>query len=172
MRRTIFEPEHDLFRESARRFFQNEIGPHGERWREQGCVDREAFKKAGEQGYLLMWADPQYGGSGERDFRYEQILIEENGRNGEGGFFMTLHSRLVAPYIGALGTEEQKLRILPRCASGETILGIAMTEPGAGSDLAGIKTRAEDKGDHWLLNGSKTYISNCLLYTSPSPRDS
>src|SRR6185369_13485363 len=143
MKRTIFEPEHDLFRESARRFFQNEIGPHGERWREQGCVDREAFKKAGE-----------------RDFRYEQILIEENGRNGEGGFFMTLHSRLVAPYIGALGTEEQKLRILPRCASGETILGIAMTEPGAGSDLAGIKTRAEDKGDHWLLNGSKTYISN------------
>ena len=95
-----------------------------------------------------------------RDFRYEQVLIEENGRYGEGGFFMTLHSRLVAPYIGELGTEEQKTRILPQCASGETILGIAMTEPGAGSDLAGIKTRAEDKGDHWLLNGSKTYISN------------
>jgi acyl-CoA dehydrogenase len=160
MRRTIFEPEHEQFRESARRFFQNEIGPHGERWREQGYVDREAFKKAGAQGYLLLWADPKYGAAGERDFRYEQILIEENGRHGEGGFFMTLHSRLVAPYIGALGTEEQKQRILPRCVSGETILGIAMTEPGAGSDLAGIKTRAEDKGDHWLLNGSKTYISN------------
>ena len=160
MQRHIFEPEHEQFRDTARRFFQNEIGPHGERWREQGCVDREAFLKAGKQGYLLIWADPQYGGAGVQDFRYEQILIEENGRHGEGGFFMTLHSRLVAPYIGHLGTEEQKARLLPRCASGETILGIAMTEPGAGSDLAGIKTRAEDRGDHWLLNGSKTYISN------------
>ena len=160
MQRHIFEPEHEQFRDTARRFFQNEIGPHGERWREQGFVDREAFLKAGKQGYLLIWADPQHGGAGVKDFRYEQILIEENGRHGEGGFFMTLHSRLVAPYIGHLGTEEQKARLLPRCASGETILGIAMTEPGAGSDLAGIKTRAEDRGDHWLLNGSKTYISN------------
>lgn len=160
MRRSIFESEHDQFRDSARRFFQTQIGPHGERWREQGCVDREAFLKAGEHGYLLMWADPKYGGAGVSDFRYEQILIEENGRYGEGGFFMTLHSRLVAPYIGHLGTEEQKARLLPKCISGETILGIAMTEPGAGSDLAGIRTRAEDKGDYWLLNGSKTYISN------------
>jgi acyl-CoA dehydrogenase len=107
-----------------------------------------------------MWADAQYGGAGVSDFRYEQILIEENNRLGEAGFFMTLHSRLVAPYIGQLGTEEQKRRLLPKCVSGETILGIAMTEPDAGSDLAGIKTRAEDRGDHWLLNGSKTYISN------------
>lgn len=160
MLRTIFEPEHEQFRDSARRFFQNEIGPHGERWREQGCVDRDAFRKAAQQGYLLIWADPKYGGAGIRDFRYEQVLIEENGRYGEAGFFMTLHSRLVAPYIAYLGTEEQRLRFLPRCASGETILGIAMTEPGAGSDLAGIETRAQDKGDYWLLNGSKTYISN------------
>jgi alkylation response protein AidB-like acyl-CoA dehydrogenase len=160
MRRHIFEPEHDQFRESARRFFQTEIGPHGERWRKQGYVDRDAFQKAGKLGYLLMWADEKYGGSGVKDFRYEQILIEENNRYGERGFFLTLHARLVAPYIGHLGTEEQKARILPKCASGETILGIAMTEPDAGSDLAGIKTRAEDRGDHWLLNGSKTYISN------------
>ena len=160
MRRHLFEPEHEQFRDTARRFFQNEIGPHGERWREQGSVDREAFLKAGQQGYLLMWADPSYGGAGVSDFRYEQILIEENGRYGEGGFFMTLHSRLVAPYIGHLGTDEQRARLLPKCISGETILGIAMTEPDAGSDLAGIKTRAEDRGDHWLLNGSKTYISN------------
>lgn len=160
MLRTIFEPEHEQFRDSARRFFQNEIGPHGERWREQGCVDRDAFRKAAQQGYLLIWADPKYGGAGIRDFRYEQVLIEENGRYGEAGFFMTLHSRLVAPYIAYLGTEEQRLRFLPRCASGETILGIAMTEPGAGSDLAGIETRAQDQGDYWLLNGSKTYISN------------
>ncbi len=160
MTRHLFEPEHEQFRDSARRFFQTEIGPHGERWREQGFVDRDAFRKAGAHGYLLMWADPEYGGAGVRDFRYEQILIEENTKHGEGGFFMTLHSRLVAPYIGALGTPEQKSRLLPKCISGETILGIAMTEPGAGSDLAGIRTRAEDKGDHWLLNGSKTYISN------------
>lgn len=160
MQRTIFDPEHEQFRESARRFFENEIGPHAERWRAQGYVDREAFRKAGEQGFLLMWADPEYGGAGVQDFRYEQILIEENIRYGEPGFFATLHSRLVAPYIGHLGTEEQKARLLPKCASGETILGIAMTEPGAGSDLAGLRTRAEDKGDYWLLNGSKTYISN------------
>jgi len=160
MLRTIFEPEHDQFRETARRFFQNEIGPHGERWRAQGFVDREAFAKAGEQGYLMIWADEKYGGANIKDFRFEQVLIEENGWHGEGGFFMSLHSRLVGPYIGHLGNEEQKMRILPKCIKGETILGIAMTEPGTGSDLAGMKTRAEDKGDHWLLNGSKTYISN------------
>lgn len=160
MQRTIFEPEHDQFRESARRFFQNEIGPNAERWRKQGYVDREAFKKAGDQGYLMIWADEKYGGTHVKDFRFEQVLIEENGWHGEGGFFMSLHSRLVGPYIGHLGNEEQKMRILPKCIKGETILGIAMTEPGTGSDLASMKTRAEDKGDHWLLNGSKTYISN------------
>jgi alkylation response protein AidB-like acyl-CoA dehydrogenase len=107
-----------------------------------------------------MQADPQYGGAGIRDFRYEQILLEENLRYGDSGLYFTLHSRLVAPYIEGLGTEEQKRRFLPRCASGEIILGIAMTEPGTGSDLAGIKTRAEDRGDHFILNGAKTYISN------------
>lgn len=158
--RRIFEPEHDMFRESARRFFQNEVGPHGERFREQGYVDAELFRRAGEQGYLFMWADERYGGAGVTDFRYEQILLEENLHHGETGFFLTLHSRLVGPYLGELGTEEQKERFLLRCVTGEIILGIAMTEPGAGSDLAGIRTRAEDRGDHWLLNGSKTYISN------------
>jgi acyl-CoA dehydrogenase len=158
--RSLFESEHDVFRESARRFFQTEIGPHAQRWREQGHVDRDAFIKAGEQGYLLMWADPRFGGAGVSDFRYEQILLEENTRYGESGFYLTLHSRLVAPYIGQLGSDEQRARLLPNCVRGETVLGIAMTEPSAGSDLAGIKTRAEDKGDHWALNGSKTYISN------------
>lgn len=94
------------------------------------------------------------------DFRYEQILIEENARYGDAGFFMTLHSRLVGPYIGELGTEAQKARWLPQCISGEHILAVAITEPGAGSDVAGMRTRAVDKGDHFLLNGSKTYISN------------
>jgi len=163
MQRTIFEPEHEIFREGARRFFQQQIGPHAERWREQGRVDRDAFRLAGEQGYLLMWADEQYGGAGVQDFRYEQILAEENHCYGEPGFYLVLHSRLVAPYIGKLGTDEQKARILPKCASGESILAIAMTESGCGSDLAGMRTRAELKNDHWVLNGSKTYISNGQL---------
>lgn len=163
MRRLIFEPEHDTFRDSVRRFFQTEIAPHAARWREQGCVDRWAYTKAGAQGYLLMWADEQYGGAGVDDFRYEQIVYEENIRHGEPGFYLNLHSGLVAPYIGELGSHEQKQRWLPKCASGESILAVAMTEPGSGSDLAGMRTTVEDKGDHWLLNGSKTYISNGQL---------
>jgi acyl-CoA dehydrogenase len=163
MERRIFEEEHDMFRESVRRFFQNEVGPHVDKWREQRQVDREIYLKAGEQGLLLMQIDEKYGGLGIDDFRYDQIISEENIRWGDSGLFIGLHNRLVAPYIDSIGTEEQKLRFLPSCATGETILGIAMTEPGAGSDLAGMKTRATDKGDHWLLNGSKTYISNGII---------
>jgi len=158
--RTLFEHDHDMFRDSYRRFVQKEIGPHTERWREQGFVDREAFRKSGEHGYLMMWADEKYGGAGIRDFRYEQVMIEENLRYGDIGFFNTLHSRLVGPYLGELGNEEQKQRFLTRAIQGDCILAIAMTEPGAGSDLAGMKTRGEDRGDHWVINGSKTYISN------------
>ena len=113
MERLIFDEEHSIFRESARRFFKNEIGPHADRWREQGFVDRSAFRRAGEEGLLLMWADEKYGGAGIRDFRYEQIIVEENARFGDQGFFATLHSRLVGPYIGELGNEEQKQRLLP-----------------------------------------------------------
>ena len=160
MRRLIFEPEHEAFRDSVRRFFRSEIEPHAAKWREQGYVDRSAYAKAGEQGYLLMWADEEYGGAGVDDFRYEQIVYEENIRHGEPGFYINLHSGLVAPYIDGLGNDEQKQRWLPRCVSGETILAIAMTEPGSGSDLAGMKASAVDHGDHWVLNGSKTYISN------------
>ncbi len=163
MDRGIFDEEHDMFRDAARSFLQNEIGPHADRWAEQEIVDREAFLKAGEQGLLCMWADEQHGGAGVTDFRYEQILLEENARYGDVGFFIFLHSRLVGPYIGTLGTDEQKARWLPKCVSGENILAIAMTEPGAGSDVSGIRTRAEDKGDHYLLNGSKTFISNGIL---------
>jgi acyl-CoA dehydrogenase len=165
MQRTIFNDDHEMFRDGASRWFQTEVSPHTERWRDQGFVDPEWFRKAGEQGYLLMWADEKYGGAGIHDFRYEQILIEEGLRHGDISFFLSLHSRLVAPYIGHLGSEEQKQRFLPGCVTGERILGIAMTEPGTGSDLAGIKSRAEDKGDHWLLNGSKTYISNGQIGT-------
>ena len=163
MDRLIFDEEHEMFRDSVRSFMINEVQPHGEKWREQGIVDREAYLKAGEQGLLLMWADEKYGGAGVADFRYEQILMEELTLHGEPGFFLWLHSRLVAPYIDAFGTEEQKERWLPKCVSGESILAIAMTEPGAGSDLASIRAKAEDKGDHFLLNGAKTYISNGIL---------
>ena len=163
MKRNIFNEEHEMFRDSVRSFLINEIQPHSERWQKEGIVDREAFTKAGEQGLLLMWADEKYGGAGVGDFRYEQIFIEENAHHGDAGFFATLHSRLVGPYIGELGTEEQKARWLPKCISGEHILAIAMTEPGGGSDVSGMRTKAEDKGDHYLLNGSKTYISNGIL---------
>jgi len=163
MRRLIFGPEHEQFRDNVRRFFKEEVAPHGARWRAQGFVDREIYKKAGEQGLLLTWADEAYGGLGIQDFRFEQIIIEENIAHGEIGFYINLHSNLVAPYIAALGTEEQKQRILPGCISGDLILAVAMTEPDAGSDLAGMKSHAEDCGDYWLLNGSKTYISNGQL---------
>ena len=160
MDRNCFDEEHEMFRDSVRSFMTKEVRPYSEKWHEQGIVDREAFLKAGEQGLLLMWADERYGGAGISDFRFEQILIEENSHYGDAGFFMTLHSRLVGPYIGDLGTEGQKQRWLPKCVSGESILAVAITEPGAGSDVAGIRTRADDKGDHFLLNGSKTFISN------------
>jgi alkylation response protein AidB-like acyl-CoA dehydrogenase len=163
MKRNIFDEEHEMFRDSVRGFMQKEIRPHSDKWNEQGIVDREAYLKAGEMGLLLMWADEKYGGAGVPDFRYEQILIEENVRFGDAGFFMTLHNRLVGPYIGELGTDEQKQRWLPKCISGEHVLAVGITEPGAGSDVAGIRTKAEDKGDHYLLNGSKTYISNGIL---------
>ena len=149
MQRFFFESEHELFRDSVRRFMQNEIAPHAEKWREQG--------------YIATWADEKYGGAGIDDFRYEQIIIEENIINGDIGFYINLHADLVAPYIAKLGTDEQKDRLMPGIVSGEKILAVAMTEPGAGSDLAGMKSKAVDKGDHWELSGSKTYISNGLL---------
>lgn len=160
MQRKPLDPEMELFRDQARRFFQQEIRPNSERWRKARIVDRGAYRKAGDQGYLAMWADEAYGGLGLKDFRYDQILIEENVFYGDPGFFLTLHGRLVAPYIGHFGTEEQKARWLPGVISGETILAIAMTEPDAGSDLAGMKSRAVEHDDHWVLNGAKTYISN------------
>lgn len=163
MKRVIFEPEHEQFRDSVIKFMQAEVGPHAEKWREEGMVPRELYRKAGEQGLLCTWADEKYGGAGIDDFRFEQIIIEENMRHGDIGFYINLHNDLVAPYIAKLGNDEQKDRWMPGIVSGEKILAVAMTEPSTGSDLAGMKTRAEDKGDHWLLNGAKTYISNGIL---------
>ncbi len=163
MKRVIFEPEHEQFRDSVRRFMQAEVGPHADRWRAAGMVDRETYLKAGAQGLLCVFGEERFGGAGIDDFRFNQIIIEENMRHGDIGFYINLHNDLVAPYIHKLGSEEQKARFMPGVISGETILAVAMTEPSTGSDLAGMKTRAVKKGDHWVLNGAKTYISNGIL---------
>lgn len=160
LQRRIFEPEHELFRQTCRRFLDENIVPHSDRWREAGIVDREAWKKAGEAGLLCMWADEKYGGAGMTDFRFDQIFIEEMAKGGDSGFFASLHNRIVGPYINHLGNDAQKEKWLPGAVSGDVILAVAMTEPGAGSDVAGMRTKAEDCGDYWLINGSKTYISN------------
>ena len=162
IRRRIFDEEHTLFRDSVRRWMAEHVAPHAERWRSEGQVDRDVWRAAGDAGYLAMFVDPAYGGLGLDDFRFDQILTEELTRI-DSSFYMPLHNRIVAPYIDSLGTDAQKQRFLPGVCSGECILAIAMTEPGTGSDLAAISTRAEDKGDHWLLNGAKTYISNGQL---------
>jgi alkylation response protein AidB-like acyl-CoA dehydrogenase len=162
IRRRIFEDEHNLFRDSVRKWVEAEIVPNSGRWREEGMVSRDIWRRAGEEGFLCIWADEKYGGLGLDDFRFDQILMEEIMAR-ETGFFLGLHSRIVAPYFQHFATEEQKDRFMPGIVSGETILSIAMTEPGAGSDLAGMKTHAVDAGDHWVLNGSKTYISNGIL---------
>jgi len=158
-----FTEEQVMFRESYRRFVEAEIQPNMGEWRKAGIVDRSAFRKAGEQGFLMIWPDEKYGGLGDNDFRYEQIIIEETARAGCGDWFNTLHSRLVGPYFKSFGTEQQRKRFLPKCVSGELILAIAMTEPDAGSDLAGMRSTLKDAGDHLILNGSKTYISRALL---------
>ena len=155
-----FTEEQVLFRAAYRRFLEEEIAPNMDAWREAGIVDRSAFQKAGELGFLMIWPDEKYGGMGDNDFRFEQIIIEETARARCGEFYATLHSRLVGPYFQRFGNEEQRERFLPKCITGETILAVAMTEPGAGSDLAGMKTVVKDMGDHYVLNGSKTYISN------------
>jgi len=162
IRRRLYREEHEIFRQSVRRWAETEVFPHGENWREAGVVSREVWRSAGGQGFLCMYADERYGGLALDDFRYDMIIAEEIGPR-EPGLIIPLHNRIVGPYLHRSGSDEQRDRFMPSIVSGDCVLAIAMTEPGAGSDLAGIKTRAEDKGDHWLLNGSKTYISNGLL---------
>jgi alkylation response protein AidB-like acyl-CoA dehydrogenase len=158
VKRTHFEPEHELFRKNFRQFMKDEVAPHYDEWERAGITPKEIWKKAGANGFLCTWADEACGGAGAKDFRYDQIVCEEAAN--APGLAFSLHSSVVAPYLDRLGTEEQKRRLLPRAVSGDAILALAMTEPAAGSDVAGIKTRAELREDHWLLNGSKTFISN------------
>ncbi|MBV1921837.1 MAG: acyl-CoA dehydrogenase family protein [Pseudomonadales bacterium] len=161
--RTIFEEEHNVFRDSFRRFCDEEVAPYTEDWIDDGIVSRDAWLKAGENGFLAPFVAEEYGGLGLRDFRYSLIMIEELAMIGESGFAVGLHNDVIAPYLDTYANEEQKKRWLPKVCTGESILAIAMTEPDTGSDLQAIKTRIEDKGDHYLLNGSKVYISNGIL---------
>ncbi len=149
MERTLFEPEHDLFRESYRKFLEQEVAPFHEQWEKDKIVDREVWKKAGAQGFLGMAVPEEFGGGGVDDFRYNVVLTEETTRGGYSGVGFMLHNDVVAPYLLNLADEEQKKRWLPGFCSGEIITAIAMTEPGTGSDLQGIKTRAVRDGDDW-----------------------
>ena len=161
--RTLLEPEHEAFRRTVRSFIEREIAPHHERWEASGCVDRDVWTKAGEQGLLCFDVAEEYGGPGVSDFRYNMVLAEEMTRAGAHGPGFAVHTDIIVPYLSSLGTDEQKRRWLPGCVSGDTVTAIAMTEPGAGSDLQGVRTHAVNKGDHYVLNGSKTFISNGIL---------
>ena len=157
-----FTEEHEQFREMARKFFETEVKPHHEEWEKNHIVPKAVWRKAGDYGLLCPDIPEEYGGAGG-DFLYNVIVVEESSKVGNSGLFMSLHSDIIAPYITTFGTEDQKKKWLPKVISGETILAIAMTEPGAGSDLKSIRTSAVDKGDHFIVNGQKTFISNGQL---------
>ncbi len=159
MKRKLFGPDHQVFRDAFRTFVEREIKPFHRDWEKEGIVPRELWSKAGEQGYLCPWLPEEYGGS-DVDFSYAAIIIEELSRAGASGAAFNLHSDVVVPYIYHCGNDEQKKRYLPGCASGEIVTAISMTEPNTGSDLAAIQTTATLEGDHYLLNGQKTFVSN------------
>jgi acyl-CoA dehydrogenase len=164
IKRTLFNSDHEAFRDSFVRFLQKEVAPFYEQWEDQGYVDRDLWRKAGENGFLCMSIPEEYGGVGA-DKLYSVVQMEEISRAGFPSLIgITLHSEIVAKYILNYGTEAQKLHYLPKMASAEMVGAIAMSEPGAGSDLQGLKTTAIRKsdaaGDYYLLNGSKTFITN------------
>jgi len=162
MRRTIFEDEHDLYRESVRRFAEEEMLPHHGEWERDGQVPRELFVKAAEKGLLAMAVTEAHGGLGLGDFRFNQIVLEEMAAAGLGapGLALTLHNDICLPYFLELCTDEQRERWLPGIASGALVTAVAMTEPGTGSDLASITTRARREDGHYVVDGSKTFITN------------
>ena len=154
-----YTEEHRLFRDALKKFIEREVLPHVEEWEEAGITPREIWRKAGENGFLCMNVPEEYGGMGA-DFLYSVILTEELARTNHSGLAMPLHSDVVVPYITAYASDELKRRYLPKCVSGEFITAIGMTEPNTGSDLAAIRTTAVEDGDHVIINGSKTFISN------------
>ena len=159
---TWMTDEHTMLLDSATRFFKEQWGPKDEGWRAQGMMDREAWLEAGANGFLCASMPEAYGGAGG-DFGHEAVLILAQAAAGLSGFGGSLHSGIVAPYILHYGTEEQKMRWLPKMATGELISAIAMTEPGTGSDLQGVRTSAVLDGDTYKINGSKTFITNGQL---------
>jgi acyl-CoA dehydrogenase len=163
MTREIFDEEHESFRDAVGTFLDKEVVPHHDQWERDGVVDREVWAKAGAQGLLGLQLDEEYGGGGTQDFRYNVVIGEEMARRGVYGAAFPLFNDMIVPYLVASANAEQKKRWFPGLASGELIAAIAMSEPGAGSDLQGIRTTAVDQGDHYVLNGSKTFISNGIL---------
>ena len=180
MRRTIFEEEHELFRTSFRQFVDKELVPHVDEWERAGIVDRDVFRKAGDAGFLGMAVPEELGGGGVDDYRYNQVILEEIHMAGVGtpGMGIGLHNDVCLPYFLYGADDEQKKRWLPGICSGELVTAVAMTEPGAGSDLAGIRTTAIRDGDDYIVNGSKTFITNGInsdliitaVKTDPSQR--
>ncbi|MEH6365839.1 MAG: acyl-CoA dehydrogenase family protein [Pseudomonas marincola] len=160
--RTIFSSDHELFRDSVRKFLEQDAVPFHAQWEKDGFIDRALWNKAGEAGMLCSHIPEEYGGIGA-DFLYSTVVIEEIGKLGLTGIGFSLHSDIVAPYILHYGSEALKQKYLPKMVSGEMVTAIAMTEPGAGSDLQGVKTTAVLDGDDYIINGSKTFITNGYL---------
>lgn len=165
MERTIFEAEHMMFRDAFRSFLEREVLPFHAQWEHDKIVSREVWQRAGQQGFLCMDVPEEYGGAGVPDFRYNQIVGEESWRAGATGIGVGfgLHSDVAVPYLLHYANAEQKQRWLPQVVSGEAVMAIAMTEPGAGSDLAAVRTTAIREGDHYVLNGQKTFITNGIM---------
>ena len=157
--RNLYDSDHEIFRQSVRKFIETQAAPHHDEWEKNGMVSDDIWLGAGAQGFLCPTVSEEYGGV-EADFKYNCIVNEEIARSGCTGLGWTLHSDIAVPYIERYGTDFQKQKYLPKCVSGELITAIAMSEPGAGSDLQGAKTTAVLHGDHYILNGSKTFITN------------
>lgn len=163
MKRNLFEHEHQMFRDAFRKFVEREVAPYHDQWEKEGQVPRELWLKAGESGFLCMDVPEQYGGTGVVDFRYNMIVVEELVRVGASGVGFTLQNDVVIPYLLDYATDEQKRRWLPGMVRGEIITAIAMSEPNTGSDLQGVRTTAIRQGDHYIVNGQKTFITNGVL---------
>ncbi|MFS8479231.1 MAG: acyl-CoA dehydrogenase family protein [Micromonosporaceae bacterium] len=160
MEQHLYEPVHEEFRALCRQFLAREVVPLHDEWERAGLVDREVWRKAGAAGLLGLDVDEKYGGAGQQDFRFNAVLVEEIIAAGASGLGFGLHNDVVAPYLTDLTTDLQKARWLPGFCSGELITAIAMSEPGAGSDLAGVRTTAVRDGDEYVINGQKTFITN------------
>jgi acyl-CoA dehydrogenase len=159
MERSLFQEEHRIFRDALGRYLDKEVVPHYEKWEEEEIVPKAIWKKMGENGYLCPWLEEKYGGLAA-GYEYSVIIMEELSYRGIFGLMLPLHNDIIVHYLNSFGNEEQKMRWLPGCVSGDIITAIAMTEPDTGSDLAAIKTSAVRDGDAYILNGQKTFISN------------